>query len=107
LNYNLQINEDDGVLIKKYPPIGLLHRHRSRTHYYVITTTSIEYHMVTLRNINNENPAVLQILKLEKSHNSCFFHFREILAYIDLKNRNRNAYTTYFFLYDKHYTIHV
>ncbi len=119
---NLQINEDDGVIIKKYPHIGPLARNRSQ--YYIMVTTPsqfkefrpkkneifvrkypfdffnkitkilnylkdvewhsiymipccndckikrkyifmkggeipINYHMVTLRDINNENPAIL------------------------------------------------
>ncbi len=40
---NLQINEDDGRIIKKYPHIGPIDRRRSRVHYYVITTTSTQF----------------------------------------------------------------
>jgi hypothetical protein len=40
---HLQINEDDGRIIKKHPHIGFSDRRRSRTHYYVITTTSSQF----------------------------------------------------------------
>jgi len=40
---NLQINEDDGRIIKKYPHIGRSDHRRSRIHYYVITTTPSQF----------------------------------------------------------------
>ncbi|CAF3874057.1 unnamed protein product [Rotaria sp. Silwood2] len=118
-----------GVVIKKCPYIGSRDQRRSRTHYYVIATTfsqdatfqpdktevcnvqwhsiytlpccdtckikwrftpdddpkiPVNYHMVTLRDINGENSAVL-----------------DILAYVDEKNGNRNAYNKYVYTHRK------
>ncbi|CAF4019642.1 unnamed protein product [Rotaria sordida] len=113
----------NGAVITKYPHIGSIQQRRSRTHHYVLATTTsqdksfrpnkkevdsvewhsiytlpccdtckknwshtlpngskipVNYHMVTLRDINGTNSAVL-----------------DILAYIDAKNDNRNAYHKY------------